>query len=363
MKVHYLTLAFDEGHGGYRVIINVLNRLASRGHEVTVTTMLPSHMPFTLNKKICFNQINFSKLNFLVLGACRILRKFSGYDLDGYAAIRKSVSKFVPDCDINIAHSCGDVFPLYESHKGVTLHYMQHDEVLITNDAYGKAVCEEAYNLPIKRIVNSLWLRQRLNKRYGLDLPIVTPAINHNIFFPRKVSKKSNKRIVMCFGGRGLKWKGFNDALEAMNIVKKSIENLEFRVYGRKPFQIQEQFSYVFYKNPTDEELAELYRSSDVTICPSWFESFPLPPLEAMACGCPTVTTRYGTEDYAFNEKNSLVVPPRNPKAMANAIIRLLQDDNLCEQFRKEGPKTAKMFTWERTVDTVEEIFETFKSS
>ncbi|MCW4015776.1 MAG: glycosyltransferase family 4 protein [Candidatus Bathyarchaeota archaeon] len=357
MNIHYLTLTFDEGNGGFRVITNVLNGLVAKGHDVTITSMLPSRSPFMLDKKIAFNQAKFAKRNLFVLGLCRMLRKFSAYDLDGYAAIRTSVSKWLPECDLNIAHSYGDVFPIFESNMGVPFHYMQHDELVISSDPAAKAVCDEAYNLPIKRLVNSIWLHNNMKERYGYDLPVVNPAINHKIFFPRGVNKKSDKRIVLCFGGRQLPWKGFNDAIHAMKLVNKHMDNVEFWVYGRKPIQLHEPFPHIFYTNPSDEELADLYRTADVTICPSWFESFPLPPLEAMACGSPTVTTRFGTEDYAFDGKNALVVPPRSPKSLADAIIRLLKDEHLSEYFRKEGPKTANQFTWDKTVDNVEQIF------
>lgn len=106
-----------------------------------------------------------------------------------------------------------------------------------------------------------------------------------------------------------------------------------------------------------NDDLARLYSSADIVICPSWYESFPLYPLEAMVCGTPIVTTPYGTEDYAFHEKNCLVVPPQDPKSLANSILRLLKDGNLREEFRKEGLITASQFTWERTVNKVEEPF------
>jgi glycosyltransferase involved in cell wall biosynthesis len=77
-----------------------------------------------------------------------------------------------------------------------------------------------------------------------------------------------------------------------------------------------------------------------------------------MACGTPVVTTRYGTEDYARHEENSLVVMPRDIKAMAEAILRLLSDADLREKFRETGPQTAKRFTWEKTVDEFERLFQ-----
>jgi len=48
---------------------------------------------------------------------------------------------------------------------------------------------------------------------------------------------------------------------------------------------------------------------------------------------------------------------PKDPEALANAILRLLEDEDLREQFRKEGPRTAKQFTWDKTVDKVEKLF------
>jgi glycosyltransferase involved in cell wall biosynthesis len=355
MKIHYLTLALDEGFGGLRVISNVLNGLASRGHEITITTMLPSTLSFALNKSIKFQPIKYARSNLFVIGACRVLRTISQYDLDGYSAIKKSISKELPECDLNIAHSCVDVLPIYESQKGVPFHYMQHDEALVADNLYAKMVSEEAYSLHIERLVNSIWLKQRMNERHGLELPVVNPAIDHAVFFPREVKKENDKPVVLCFG-RPLAWKGFQDAVQAMEIVKKII-NVDFKVYGRKAVRITGSLPYDFCRNPSDTELAELYRSADLFICPSWYESFPLPPIEAMACGCPTVTTRYGTEDYAFNESNALVVPPRNPKLMAEAIVRLIKDENLRETFRKEGPKTAKQFTWDKTINAVEKLF------
>ena len=61
--------------------------------------------------------------------------------------------------------------------------------------------------------------------------------------------------------------------------------------------------------------------------------------------------------DFAKDEVNALVVPPRNPKAAAKAVLRLLSDDGLAERIREKGLKTAKNFTWSKAVDKVEKIF------
>lgn len=52
-----------------------------------------------------------------------------------------------------------------------------------------------------------------------------------------------------------------------------------------------------------------------------------------------------------------MVVPPKEPKIMAEAVLRLLGDESLREMFRKQGQITAKQFTWDKTVYDVEKLF------
>ena len=199
--------------------------------------------------------------------------------------------------------------------------------------------------------------KKRLKEKYGVEAVLITHAIANEIFYPRKVEKNHDKKRIVSFG-KVVEWKGFKDALEAIKIVMKKRKDIKWFVYGQKLTLPQDlEAPYTFIHFPSDEELAKLYSSADVVICPSWYESFPAPPLEAMACGAPVVTTKYGTEDYAFNEENALVVPPRNPQAMAQAILRVLEDKNLAEKLRENGPKTAKQFTWDKTTDQVEKLF------
>jgi glycosyltransferase involved in cell wall biosynthesis len=151
-------------------------------------------------------------------------------------------------------------------------------------------------------------------------------------------------------------FKGLQYLVEAFHQILKLRENIEVVFFGFKDPKIK-AIPYTFIKFPKGDQLAKLYSSVDVYVLSSLAESFPLTPLEAMACGTPVVTTRYGTEDYCFNEVNSLVVSPKDPRALANAILRLLDNEELREKFRKEGPKTAKRFTCNKTADKFEELF------
>jgi glycosyltransferase involved in cell wall biosynthesis len=116
----------------------------------------------------------------------------------------------------------------------------------------------------------------------------------------------------------------------------------------------QTTFPTEIVRPETDDQLAELYSQSDIFASPSWYEGFPLPPLEAMSCGTPVVTTRIGAEDYAADGENALIVEPRKPEQMAAEILRILNDPNLRDKLVSNGIETAKKLTWDETANKVE---------
>jgi len=81
-----------------------------------------------------------------------------------------------------------------------------------------------------------------------------------------------------------------------------------------------------------------------------------LPPLEAMACSTPVVTTRYGT-DYTIDGENALVVESRNIEAMAEAILRIFHDRQLSEKLIQNDLETPKKHNWKKTANRVEKYF------
>lgn len=359
MKINYTM--FGTGlTGGVRVILEIANHLVKRGHEVTITSLgrENDHKWFPLKARTIY-----VKRPKYILGARYVIRKYlKNHWFEAYppqAEIRKLAEATPDDIDINVATFCFTAYSVFASEKGVPpFYHMQHYEPLFFDDAFLKKLAEGTYHLPLNKISNSIWLHNIMKEKYGgVETPIVNPAIDHNVFYPREIEKESNKLRVIAFG-KQTRWKGFPELLKAMEVVMKQRNDVEFVVYGAKKPTYESRVPYKFVQRPSDEELAQLYSSADVVVTASWYESFPLPPLEAMACGgAPVVTTRYGTEDYAFHGKNALVVPPKDPKALAEAILRLLNDEDLREQFRREGPKTAKRFTWDNTVDKVEKLF------
>jgi len=103
-------------------------------------------------------------------------------------------------------------------------------------------------------------------------------------------------------------------------------------------------------------ELAPLYREADVLVFPSrWEEPFGLTPLEAMACGTPVVATCLGgSAEYLHDRRNCLCVPAEDPVALAQAVTELSADPALRDRLIGAGRTTAAQLTTEALADSFE---------
>ncbi|MDE2483908.1 MAG: glycosyltransferase family 4 protein [candidate division NC10 bacterium] len=96
------------------------------------------------------------------------------------------------------------------------------------------------------------------------------------------------------------------------------------------------------------EEVRRLYSYADLFVYPSLYEGFGLPPLEAMACGAPTITSNTSSLPEVVGEA-ALQVDPRDPEALADAMNAILEDETLAVMLRARGFDRIKQFSWERT--------------
>jgi glycosyltransferase involved in cell wall biosynthesis len=96
------------------------------------------------------------------------------------------------------------------------------------------------------------------------------------------------------------------------------------------------------------EDLPTLYRQAEMLAYPSLYEGFGLPPIEAMACGTPVITSNTTSLPEAVGEA-ALTVEPTNAGELAAAIAQLLDDASLRRRLRQAGIERARQFTWRRT--------------
>ncbi|MBN1371476.1 MAG: glycosyltransferase family 4 protein [Anaerolineaceae bacterium] len=144
--------------------------------------------------------------------------------------------------------------------------------------------------------------------------------------------------------------KGWYDFWEAMDYVYKAKPDAKVWFVSKDRCEIPSSIPCVFIYRPDRKEIARLMASCDVFVSASWWESFGIPPLEAMACGAPVaMTDSRGGREYAKHMVNCLMVPAQDPVELAKAIIRILEEPELEATLRKNGPITAAEFSWERS--------------
>ncbi|MES4785747.1 MAG: glycosyltransferase family 1 protein, partial [Nitrospiraceae bacterium] len=95
------------------------------------------------------------------------------------------------------------------------------------------------------------------------------------------------------------------------------------------------------------EDLRLLYCHADLFVFPSVYEGFGMPVLEAMACGAPVITSKTTALSEVAGEA-AVLVNPEDAEELADAIMRVLEDQTLREALRLKGLERVKQFTWER---------------
>lgn len=106
-----------------------------------------------------------------------------------------------------------------------------------------------------------------------------------------------------------------------------------------------------------DEDLAALYQSAVALVFPSLYEGFGIPLAEAMSAGCPIVTSDWGAMKEVTGPA-ALHVDSRDPDAIAQAIIRLLEEDGLREKLSAAGRQRSAQFSWGETARQTLAVFE-----
>jgi len=187
-------------------------------------------------------------------------------------------------------------------------------------------------------LANSNWTADQIAAQTGERPVVQVGGANREHFRPVEVPKTYP---LLCTGDTVRDWKGTDTIEDAARRL-----GLPLASYQGKGFE--------------QADLGREYCAAEVFVVGSWFEGFCQPGLESLACGTPLVTTdNGGCLEYAIDEETALVVPPRDPVAMADAIARLRSDPALASKLSEAGlQKVADDFDWERRTDQLAEILD-----
>ncbi len=187
---------------------------------------------------------------------------------------------------------------------------------------------------------------------------VIPNSYDHTIFYPgdREEARRElgfpDGRTILLSVGHYTRTKGFEYLIEAMPTLVEKYGDIKLYLIGHGELEgnlqamIDERKlqKHVELHSPVrHDELATWYRAADLYLQPSLNETFGLALAEAQACGLPAVTSTATGPSYILNlSKGGLMVPAEDPKALEQAITRILDDKELYAQIRTAAPGNVK---------------------
>ena len=104
-------------------------------------------------------------------------------------------------------------------------------------------------------------------------------------------------------------------------------------------------------------DLSALYAGAKAFVFPSLYEGFGLPPLEAMACGTPVISSSTSSLPEVIGQAG-ILLPPKDERLWAKNILKVIKDKSLARTFRELGLRQAKKFTWATTARKTVEVYQ-----
>jgi alpha-1,3-rhamnosyl/mannosyltransferase len=228
-----------------------------------------------------------------------------------------------------------------------------NDTTIVTSSEYSKLRIADALGLDPERVaVVPLGLDPRfaperseqdthLLERLGIDDRFVLTV---GTLQPRKNVEAAIAAFERLEGRDGLKLviagaRGWHDD-ELLERIKRSEAAADIFALGKV----------------TDDQLIALYRGAECLVFPSRYEGFGFPPLEAMACGTPVLSTTNTSLAEAVGAA-AVEIDPDDPDQISDAIARVLASDELRAELTTRGAAQASRFTWERCRDGIVDVY------
>jgi phosphatidylinositol alpha-mannosyltransferase len=232
---------------------------------------------------------------------------------------------------------------------------------------YGKPILRPFFRKLHGRIAVSSAARDFVGEYFRADYRVIPNGIDFPRFHTRcpPLEQLADERPTVLFVGRLEKRKGLKFLLRAWPKVLERQPNARLVVVGRgRPLEGYRRFAARQGWSPADvvfagyvpaEDLPRYYQSCDVFCAPNTGqESFGIVLLEAMAAGAPIVASDIaGYRDVVADGEQGLLVEPKNPGALADAVSRLLANPELRARLRRAGQEKARAYDWPRVATQV----------
>jgi glycosyltransferase involved in cell wall biosynthesis len=321
MRITWLLEQADQIWGGVKVALEDANWLASRGHQVTVLSRSAAPQWMTLHCQ--FRQVPNFRPEHLPAGDVLI-------------------GTFWPTMPFVANAGPG---------RGVPVHFCQGYEGDFPENAQIQDRIEAVYRLPrVRHIAISANVAAQLQKRFGISAKTFPYVIDHSVHFPGAERAPGRPLRVGLVGPWQVAWKDIRTGIEACKLAAKAGLDLQLvRVTNTQPdrAELDLPFPVEWHQRVAPRDMGEIYRSLDVFLGTSFGaeEGFFLPAVEAMACGVPCVLTDVPCFRAHGDGQYAVFVPPRDPAAMAEALVVTAHMPDVRSALRTAGIAVAQRYT------------------
>jgi phosphatidylinositol alpha-1,6-mannosyltransferase len=206
------------------------------------------------------------------------------------------------------------------------------------------------------------------------DISVIPFGTNPDVFYPEEVPDlrdtfEAEEHPIILSAGRLVRKKGFDTAIRALDHITDTLPDVRLLIAGDGPERpklerlIQDlglTDHVQFLGNVPHSHLRKYYNLADAFLMagheePDDIEGFGLVYIEANACGTPTIGARVGgVPDAVRHGETGLLVPPQDPSATADALIRLLTNPDLAERLGRKGrQRVLDEANWDHVADRI----------
>jgi glycosyltransferase involved in cell wall biosynthesis len=355
MRITFI-LPFAGLSGGIRVPAIYAEKLIQRGHQVQVVSVPPATVPLS------------GKIKSVLRGWGWPKTQDRASHFDGLSVPHKVLEQYrpivdadVPDADVVIGTwwETLEWVSAFSPSKGAKVSFIQgYDPVFYEEYWPDKRVrSTRTWELPAHKILISKWLMELAKERFGDSHASHVPnSVDVKQFYAAPRKKQAVPTVGMQYAIP--RCKGLDVALRALELAAREVPEMRVVAFGwQEPSKNHPMPpGSKFIAQPRQDSIRDIYASCDVWLCGSRCEGFHLPPLEAMACRCPVVSTKVGGPMDVIEEGvNGHLVEVEDSAALADRLVRMFRlPEERWQAMSEAAYATAGRYSWDEAADLFE---------
>lgn len=336
MVINWIIPEPFEGGGGHTTIFRLIKYLVEFGHEVNL--YIDTGGRFSKSDLKSFEK--FISDNFFATGA----NIFKGYEN-------------IVESDAIIATSWSTAYTVINNTNSKKKFYFVQDfEPWFMPMSYDYILAEKTYKMGFSCITIGSFLTDLLIKNYGTDSNYINFSVDKDIYKPLKTNTSDRKKIIFYARAKTPR-RAFELGIKSLKLVSDNKQDVDFILFGQNDLDKYDiPFPYINKGLvPTVSDLAEMYANADIGLVIS-LSNLSLIPLEMIACECAVVEIKGpNTEMVLTNEETAILAEP-DPYSISNAIIRLLENEDLRKNLILNGCNLIRNSSWRSSAEKFEAL-------